>query len=148
MVRSLIVAALVLGTGVTPLWARPLATDLADVKVRQVRVADTTAFIFVEVTNKTREVLHSVQIECSVLDESKALNSPVGAVVENILGSQMRHGRAAVLMQKKTAPASVACHVVNASEERPTLFKLRIGECRLERSAGRLFRAAFVRTAS
>ena len=115
MLRSIMAAALVVGTSVTPVWARPLASDLADVKVRQVRVADTTAFIFVEVTNKTREVLHSVQIECSVLDESKALNSPIGAVVENIPGSQMRHGRAAVLMQKKTAPASVACHVVNAS---------------------------------
>jgi hypothetical protein len=115
MVRSLIVAALVLATGVTPTWARPLASDLADVKVRQVRLADTTAFIFIEVTNKTRDVLRSVQIECSVLDESKAPSSLVGAVVENIPGSQMRQGRAAVLMQKKAATASAACHVVDAS---------------------------------
>jgi hypothetical protein len=115
MVRSLIVAALVLATGVTPAWARPLASDLADVKVRQVRVVDTTAFIFVEVTNKTRDVLRSVQIECSVLDESKAPSSLVGAMVENIPGSQMRPGRAAVLLPKKAATASAACHVVDAS---------------------------------
>jgi uncharacterized protein YcfJ len=115
MVRSLIVAALVLATGVTPAWARPLASDLTDVKVRQVRVAAMTAFIFVEVTNKTRDVLRSVQIECSVLDESKAPSSLVGAVVENISGAQMRHGRAAVLMQKKAPMASAACHVVDAS---------------------------------
>ena len=115
MVRSMIVAALGLATGVTPTCATPLASDLADVKVRQVRPAGTNAFIFVEVTNKTPDVLRSVQIECSVLDESTAPSSLVGAVVENIPGSQMRQGRAAVLMQKKIATASAACHVVDAS---------------------------------
>jgi uncharacterized protein YcfJ len=114
MVRSLIVAALLLATSVTPAWARPLASDLADVKVRQVRVADTTAFIFVEVTNKTRDVLRSVQIECSVRDESEAPSSLIGAVVENIPGSQTRHGRATVLLPRKAATASAACRVVDA----------------------------------
>jgi hypothetical protein len=114
MVRSMMATALVMITGVTPTWARPLASDLADVKVRQVRMADTTAFIFIEVSNKTHEVLRSVQIECSVLDESKVPIAPVGAVVENIPGSQMRQGKAAVLMQKKAATASAACRVVDA----------------------------------
>ncbi len=54
MVHSMMAIALVMITGVMPAWARPLASDLADVKVRQVRVADTTAFIFIEVTSKTR----------------------------------------------------------------------------------------------
>ena len=115
MVRSMMASALVMITGVMPAWARPLASDLADVKVRQVRMADTTAFIFIEVSNKTHEVLRSVQIECSVLDESKAPSSLVGAVVENIPGAQMRHGRAAVLLPKKAAAASAACHVVDVS---------------------------------
>jgi uncharacterized protein YcfJ len=115
MLRLMIATALVMVTGVTPAWARPLASDMADVKVRQVRVVDTTAFIFVEVTNKTRDVLRSVQIECSVLDESKAPSSLIGAVVENIAGAQMRHGRAAVLLPKKAAAASAACHVVDVS---------------------------------
>ena len=112
MLRSMIAAALVIATSTTPLFARPLAGDLADVRVRRVWMADTTAFIFVEVTNKTRGVLHSVQIECSILDESKAPTNPVGAVVENIPGWQMRHGRAAILLPKKAATALATCHVV------------------------------------
>jgi hypothetical protein len=114
MVRSMMATALVMITGVTPTWARPLASDLADVKVRQVQVANTTAFISIEVTNKSREVLRSVQIECSILNESEAPSSLIGAVVENIPGSQTRRGRAAVLLPKKSAAASAACRVVDA----------------------------------
>ncbi len=114
MVRSMMTTVLVMITGVMPAWARPLASDLADVKVRQVQMANTTAFIFVEVANKTREVLRLVQIECSVRGESEAPSSFIGAVVENIPGSQTRHGRAAVLLPKKAATASAACRIVDA----------------------------------
>jgi hypothetical protein len=115
MVRSMITATLMIAADTTASFARPLPGDLVQVKLQRVVSANNTAFVFVEVANKTPHVLRSVRVECAVMDENRGSAGIISAFAENVPSNGAHQVRGAALLQQKATASSTTCRVVDAT---------------------------------